>query len=148
MSSGCSSRRTLKHCFVSKANARCVEATWRWRNTAWTARTSITLAVCYRRNIAAATVDGVLTVSSFTCCSNGAEWMRLRGVFQKGLSSPAAVQIFLNSCDDIVAEWLQRVDRLTLETNVDYLPELSRLFLECMNVFINLFSCIEMRVRL
>lgn len=57
--------------------------------------------------------------------------MRLRSALQKGLSSPTAVQNFLPAVNDVVQEWLLRLKELSKETNVDYLPELSRLFLEC-----------------
>lgn len=57
--------------------------------------------------------------------------MRLRSVFQKGLSSPASVLNFLPSSNDAVQEWLERIEKLSKKSeNVDYLPELSRLFLE------------------
>ncbi|KAK9686524.1 Cytochrome P450 [Popillia japonica] len=62
--------------------------------------------------------------------TNGPEWLRLRSVLQKGLSSPAAVQNFLPSTNDVVQEWLLRIKDLSQQPNVDYLPELSRLFLE------------------
>lgn len=62
---------------------------------------------------------------------NGPEWFRIRSVFQKGLSSPQSVKKFLDSTDDIVQEWLDMVEILTEAPDVDYLPELSRLFLEC-----------------
>ncbi|CAH0558339.1 unnamed protein product [Brassicogethes aeneus] len=61
--------------------------------------------------------------------TNGAEWMRIRSVFQKGLSSPQSVENFLNSTDDIVQEWLSNIMNVVNE-NEDFLPELSRLFLE------------------
>lgn len=52
-------------------------------------------------------------------------------MFQKGLSSPQAVKKFISGADKIIQEWLERVEALSEVPHVDYLPELSRLFLEC-----------------
>lgn len=52
-------------------------------------------------------------------------------MFQKGLSSPASVLNFLPSSNEIIQEFIERIDKNTLQNNPDFLPELSRLFLEC-----------------
>ncbi|XP_017786799.1 PREDICTED: cytochrome P450 302a1, mitochondrial [Nicrophorus vespilloides] len=62
--------------------------------------------------------------------TNGPEWWRLRRVFQKGLSSPSAVQNFLAGTNDVMHLWLRRINDLKSTEKYDYLPELSRLFLE------------------
>lgn len=62
---------------------------------------------------------------------NGPEWWRIRSVFQKGLSSPASVLNFLPSSNEIIQEFIERIDKNILQNNPDFLPELSRLFLEC-----------------
>lgn len=63
---------------------------------------------------------------------NGPEWLRIRSVFQKGLSSPQSVKKFIKGTNDIIQEWLVMVEALRKIPELDYLPELSRLFLECM----------------
>ncbi|KAK5647028.1 hypothetical protein RI129_005492 [Pyrocoelia pectoralis] len=62
--------------------------------------------------------------------TNGPEWLRLRSVFQKGLSSPGAVQNFIPDTNDIIQEWLNRLQGLYKKPFLDYSHELSRLFLE------------------
>ncbi|GJQ70311.1 putative cytochrome p450 [Trypoxylus dichotomus] len=79
--------------------------------------------------------------------TNGPEWLRLRSVLQKGLSSPISVQNFLPSTNNIVQDWLLRIKELSQQPNVDYLPELSRLFLEltCMVAFDLRLDCFSKR---
>ncbi|XP_050306860.1 cytochrome P450 302a1, mitochondrial-like isoform X2 [Anthonomus grandis grandis] len=62
--------------------------------------------------------------------TNGPEWYRLRKIFQKGLSGPAATKKFLKGTDEIIDQWLQRIETIRGKPNLDYLPEISRLFLE------------------
>nr|QZM07453.1 cytochrome P450 monooxygenase CYP302A1 [Lasioderma serricorne] len=62
--------------------------------------------------------------------TNGPEWFRLRSVFQKGLSSPQSVQQFSCPTNRVIREWIERVEAMSSSKGVDYLPELSRLFLE------------------
>ncbi|CAG9771429.1 unnamed protein product [Ceutorhynchus assimilis] len=62
--------------------------------------------------------------------TNGPEWFKIRKIFQKGLSGPLAVKRFLKGTDEIILEWLERVEIIRGKQNLDYLPELSRLFLE------------------
>ncbi|CAH1104790.1 unnamed protein product [Psylliodes chrysocephalus] len=62
--------------------------------------------------------------------TNGPEWFRIRSVFQRGLSSPQAVKRFIHGSNDIIQEWLIMLDAMRKTPNLDYLPELSRLFLE------------------
>ncbi|KAB0797767.1 hypothetical protein PPYR_08760 [Photinus pyralis] len=62
--------------------------------------------------------------------TNGPEWLRLRSVFQKGLSSPTAVQNFIPDVNDIIQEWLNRLQDVCKTPFLDYSHELSRLFLE------------------
>lgn len=66
--------------------------------------------------------------------TNGETWYKLRKVFQKGLSSPVAVQHFIKPSDDVIQEWFERLDHIHSKKpqpkNYDYLPELARLFLE------------------
>ncbi|XP_066248393.1 cytochrome P450 302a1, mitochondrial [Euwallacea similis] len=61
---------------------------------------------------------------------NGPDWFRLRKIFQKGLSGPVAVKKLLRGSNSITSEWLERVECVRRESNVDYSPQLSRLFLE------------------
>nr|UUB32674.1 cytochrome P450 CYP302A1 [Dendroctonus valens] len=62
--------------------------------------------------------------------TNGSDWLRIRKAFQKGISAPRAVKTFLGGSDEIINEWLERVEVVRKKPTVDYLPELSRLFLE------------------
>ncbi|KAL1498363.1 hypothetical protein ABEB36_009175 [Hypothenemus hampei] len=62
--------------------------------------------------------------------TNGPEWYRLRKNFQRGLSGPVAVKRFLSGSDNIISEWIERIESIKTKPNVNYLPELSRLFLE------------------
>ncbi|CAG9859105.1 unnamed protein product [Phyllotreta striolata] len=82
--------------------------------------------------------------------TNGPEWFRMRSVFQRGLSSPQAVRRFIQGTNDIVQEWLVMLNDIRNTPNIDYLPELSRLFLELtgqntLNVRFNGFSKDERR---
>lgn len=65
---------------------------------------------------------------------NGGEWWRLRSEFQKGLSSPNHVRQFLSDSDAITKQFVSHV-QATCTNNPneieDFLPELSRLNLEC-----------------
>lgn len=63
---------------------------------------------------------------------NGPGWLRIRTAFQRGLSSPQSVKKFLKSTDEIIHEWLLMINYLRKIPDYDFLPELSRLFLECM----------------
>ncbi|KAF5298333.1 hypothetical protein FQR65_LT01111 [Abscondita terminalis] len=62
--------------------------------------------------------------------TNGADWLRLRSIFQKGLSSPSAVQNFLPETNEIIQEWLCRLEDICKTPDLVYANELSRLFLE------------------
>ncbi|KAF5297799.1 hypothetical protein FQA39_LY11948 [Lamprigera yunnana] len=82
--------------------------------------------------------------------TNGHDWLRLRSIFQKGLSSPSAVHNFLPDTNDIIQEWLIRLGDVCKMPNVNYLDELSRLFLEliclvALDLRMNSFSTIELR---
>lgn len=67
-------------------------------------------------------------------------------MFQRGLSSPTSVQNFLNKTNDVIQEWIEeRLQVICDNTNLDYLPELSRLFLE-RKLFLFLYQ-FELRVR-
>nr|UZM28237.1 disembodied [Henosepilachna vigintioctomaculata] len=75
--------------------------------------------------------------------TNGEKWWKLRKIFQKGLSSPSAIQRFIHGSDEIVNEFIERLSILTQKEQTDYLPEISRLYLElmCLSVFdIRMFS--------
>lgn len=61
---------------------------------------------------------------------NGSEWWRLRSEFQKGLSAPKHIRQFLNNADAITKDFVTQMQRRNVET-MDFLPELSRLNLEC-----------------
>lgn len=68
---------------------------------------------------------------------NGPEWWRLRSEFQKGLSSPNHIRQFLNDSDQITKEFVSQIKPSTgtdAETVEDFLPELSRLNLECNDI--------------
>lgn len=82
--------------------------------------------------------------------TNGPEWFRIRSVFQKGLSSPTSVQNFLPGANDVVQEWLDQIADVETDAKNDYLPHISRLFLEltCLMAFdlrLNSFSEDELR---
>lgn len=64
---------------------------------------------------------------------NGPSWCKIRKNFQKGLSGPLSVKKFLPGSEEIVAEWLERINNISTSPNssINCLPELSRLFLEC-----------------
>lgn len=65
---------------------------------------------------------------------NGSEWWRLRSEFQKGLSSPNHIRQFLNDADAITKQFVSQVKPTCLNNPneiEDFLPELSRLNLEC-----------------
>ncbi|EFA04695.1 cytochrome P450 302a1, mitochondrial [Tribolium castaneum] len=68
--------------------------------------------------------------------TNGPEWSRIRKVFQKGLSGPTEALSFIKGSDDVISEWLDtRFKKIHKETsNMDFLQELSRLFLELIGV--------------
>ncbi|CAL7949211.1 unnamed protein product [Xylocopa violacea] len=79
--------------------------------------------------------------------TNGPEWWRLRKEFQKVTSKPQDVINYLQETDRVVQEF---VDLCASEKFVDFLPILSRLFLEltCLVVFdvrLNSFSKEERR---
>ncbi|XP_072396930.1 cytochrome P450 302a1, mitochondrial [Diabrotica undecimpunctata] len=61
--------------------------------------------------------------------TNGPEWFRIRSVFQRGLSIQS-VKKFINSVNSIIQEWLIHVESMENNPELDFLPELSRLFLE------------------
>lgn len=82
--------------------------------------------------------------------TNGPEWFRIRSVFQKGLSSIQSVKRFLNGSDNIIQEWLIMLESMRKSPNLDFLPELSRLFLELtgqntLDIRFNSFSSHERR---
>lgn len=62
--------------------------------------------------------------------TNGPHWLRLRSIFQKGLSSPSAVHNFLPESNEIIQEWLYRLEDICKTPDLVYANELSRLFLE------------------
>lgn len=64
---------------------------------------------------------------------NGREWWRLRSEFQKGLSSPGHIRQFLCNSDAITKEFVSQMKPRPHPTqdSDDFLPELSRLNLEC-----------------
>ncbi|XP_030747871.1 cytochrome P450 302a1, mitochondrial-like [Sitophilus oryzae] len=62
--------------------------------------------------------------------TNGPDWYKIRKIFQKGLSGPLAVKRFLSGSDEIIKEWLGRIESNRNNPEADFLPELSRLFLE------------------
>ncbi|XP_022918988.2 cytochrome P450 302a1, mitochondrial [Onthophagus taurus] len=66
--------------------------------------------------------------------TNGSDWLRLRSIFQKGLSSPKAVENFLPISNQVVQEWVLIVKDLSKKESFDYLPQISRLFLELTGV--------------
>ncbi|XP_063903411.1 cytochrome P450 302a1, mitochondrial-like [Zophobas morio] len=67
--------------------------------------------------------------------TNGPEWARMRKTFQKGLSSPAEAISFIGDSNDIITEWMDtRLAQIYKDDCVDFLPELSRLFLELVGV--------------
>ncbi|RZC32297.1 cytochrome P450 302a1, mitochondrial, partial [Asbolus verrucosus] len=64
--------------------------------------------------------------------TNGQEWARIRKVFQKGLSGPNEALSFIKGSDEVIDEWLNtRLEQIHKQSNIDYLPELSRL--HCFN---------------
>ncbi|CAH1117643.1 unnamed protein product [Phaedon cochleariae] len=82
--------------------------------------------------------------------TNGPEWFRIRSVFQRGLSSPQAVKNFLSGTNEVIDEWLVMIEEISKRPNTDYLPELSRLFLELtakstLDIRLNGFSKHEQR---
>lgn len=78
---------------------------------------------------------------------NGPEWWRLRSEFQKGLSSPNHIRNFLTSSDNITKEFIHHI-KPTMSNDPqmvnDFLPELSRLNLECK---CNLFFIIAIHLK-
>lgn len=66
---------------------------------------------------------------------NGSEWFRIRSEFQRGLSAPASVRNFLPETNLIVKEFVANIKSSTALMNEneiqDFLPDLSRLNLEC-----------------
>lgn len=63
---------------------------------------------------------------------NGPSWYKIRKNFQKGLSGPLSVKKFLPGSEEIIAEWLERINKKSSSnSSINCLPELSRLFLEC-----------------
>lgn len=60
---------------------------------------------------------------------NGAEWWRLRSELQKEISAPKSVRSFLPEVDEVTKEFLEFLPKAE---NVDMLPKLARLNLECM----------------
>lgn len=81
--------------------------------------------------------------------TNGPEWFRIRSASQKGLSSPNSVQNFLPGANDVIQEWLDQITEVKTNSKKDYLPHISRLFLEltCLMAFdlrLNSFSSDEL----
>ncbi|XP_034244458.1 cytochrome P450 302a1, mitochondrial-like isoform X2 [Thrips palmi] len=72
--------------------------------------------------------------------TNGEDWWKLRKEFQKGFSAPQAVRAYLPVTDNIIQEFV--ASRL-MQQRDDYLPELSRLFLQltCLVAFDKKFDC-------
>lgn len=62
-------------------------------------------------------------------CRNGPEWHRLRTTFQKGLSSLHNVRSYLPCVNEVVDDFVQYVAEKR-RSNEDFLPQLSRAFLE------------------
>lgn len=52
-------------------------------------------------------------------------------MFQKGLSSPASALNFLSPANTVIQEFIKRIGESKSKSSTDFLPELSRLFLEC-----------------
>jgi ecdysteroid 25-hydroxylase CYP302A1 len=67
--------------------------------------------------------------------TNGPEWARIRAVFQKGLSGPKEAPNFIENSDKVITEWIDtRLKKILTKPDLDYLPELSRLFLELIGI--------------
>ncbi|XP_068902541.1 cytochrome P450 302a1, mitochondrial-like isoform X2 [Tenebrio molitor] len=67
--------------------------------------------------------------------TNGPEWARIRTVFQKGLSGPKEAPNFIENSDKVITEWIDtRLKKILTKPDLDYLPELSRLFLELIGI--------------
>lgn len=82
--------------------------------------------------------------------TNGPEWLKIRSVFQKGLSSPVSVQNYLQGSNEIINDWIIHIDTIKEENSKDYLMEIARLFLEltCFTVFdirLNSFTYHELK---
>ena len=73
---------------------------------------------------------GAKVIRSVEITRNGPDWFKQRSIFQKDLSQLKSVQNFASETNDIVREWLHRIQSISGNSRVDYLPELSRLFLE------------------
>lgn len=56
-------------------------------------------------------------------------------MFQRGLSSPTSVLNFLQPSNTVIQEFIERVHERRSQKTTDFLPELSRLFLECVFCF-------------
>lgn len=71
-----------------------------------------------------------LVILKELCCfvSNGEDWWRLRSGFQRSLSRVQDVRLHLPATDTIMQEFIQFA---TISHNDDFLPKLSRLYLEC-----------------
>ncbi|XP_025833891.1 cytochrome P450 302a1, mitochondrial-like [Agrilus planipennis] len=82
--------------------------------------------------------------------TNGPEWLRIRTTFQRGLSSPSSVLNFISPTSEIIDDWIERINEIRFIHNIDYLSEISRLFLEltCMtalDIRLNSFSKEELK---
>lgn len=64
---------------------------------------------------------------------NGPEWWRLRSELQKEVSAPKSVRSFLLEVDEVTKEFLQFIPK---NENIDILPKLTRLNLECKYLFL------------
>lgn len=62
-----------------------------------------------------------------TIFSNGPEWYRLRKIFQQDIGKLQNVRLYLQKSDEVIKSFLN--SRIS-STHDDFLPELSRLFLE------------------
>jgi hypothetical protein len=64
---------------------------------------------------------------------NGPEWWRLRSAFQRDLSRPQSVRLYLSQTDLIIQEFIDHLKIWTKSATEfrDFSDELSRLFLEC-----------------
>lgn len=76
--------------------------------------------------------------------TNGEDWWKLRKEFQKGFSAPQAVRAYLPVTDSIIQEFVS--SRLIQQCD-DFLPELSRLFLQltCLVAFDKKFDCFSIK---
>lgn len=125
---------------------RSVKAIWHWTNIAKIVPIFTKLAACYqRRFLVEFKIEPKMMIRDtrmmrwnsavfFFLNSNGSEWWRLRSELQKGLSSPSHIRQFLCDSDSITKTFIETIPEtaeIDAEHIADFLPELSRLNLEC-----------------